>query len=355
MPLITRSELRLVLTTGLVNAFASLSDLPYGYYAPLAVLAVCGGTYGSSLELGRQRILGSILGMAVLVIALPALAGVPMPLGLALALGGMRCLGGLLGLQVGYKVGGMILVMGWLVHEDELGAWVPLRLVWTVVGILLSLLSLDLFWPSRSRAETLATLAALFDGLAADLERESVAVAVAEPTAAVEGSRTVRERQHTLQRLRDQRPDLARELGDAPARHPAYRLLDTLEDSASRLLGASRQLSALPPATHPALAPLQAGESELLQALADRLRLWGASCQRQARALPPRLPQPPAAPLSLPLQWQAIEDRFTEPALKGLPPAQLERFAARFTLCRQALMAIECGERGWAALPRAPR
>jgi hypothetical protein len=107
--------------------------------------------------------------------------------------------------------------------------------------------------------------------------------------------------------------------------------------------------------SHGTIPPLQEGETALLHALADRLRLWGASCQRQARALPPRLPQPPAAPLSLPLQWQAIEDRFTEPALKGLPPAQLERFAARFTLCRQALMAIECGERGWAALPRAPR
>jgi hypothetical protein len=353
MTLITRSELRLVLTTGLVNAFASLSDLPFGYYASLAVLAVCGGTYGASLELGRQRILGSMLGMAVLVIALPALAEVPMPLGLGLALGGMRGIGGLFGLRAGYKVGGMIIVMGWLVHQDQLGAWVPLRLFWTVVGILLSLLSLNLFWPSRSRAETLASLAALFNGLAADLERE--ALAVGEPQGSAEGARRLQERQDTLQRLRGQLPDLARELGDAPAHHPAFRLVETFEESASRLLGASRRLTALPPANHSDLAPLQAGETALLSALADRLRLWAASCGKQARALPPRLPQPPSAPLSLPPQWQAIEGRFTEPALNGLPPAQLERFAARFTVCRQALLAIECGERGWAALVRTPR
>ena len=53
MPLITRVDLRLALNTGLVNGFSSLSGLAFGYYAPLAVLAVCSGTYGSSLELGR--------------------------------------------------------------------------------------------------------------------------------------------------------------------------------------------------------------------------------------------------------------------------------------------------------------
>jgi len=96
MPLITRSELRLALATGLVNGLASLSSLPFGYYAPmavlavLAVLAVCSGTYGTSLALGRQRILGSILGMAVLVIGLRGLAAAPMPLAMGTALAAMR-------------------------------------------------------------------------------------------------------------------------------------------------------------------------------------------------------------------------------------------------------------------------
>ena len=104
MPLITRSELRLALATGLVNGLASLSSLPFGYYAPMAVLAVCSGTDGTSLALGRQRILGSILGMAVLVIGLRGLAAAPMPLAMGIALAAMRLIGGVLGLQVGYKV-----------------------------------------------------------------------------------------------------------------------------------------------------------------------------------------------------------------------------------------------------------
>ncbi|MBM5817844.1 MAG: FUSC family protein, partial [Cyanobacteria bacterium K_Offshore_surface_m2_239] len=90
--MIQRSELRLALTTGLVNGLASLSPLPYGIYAPMAVLAVSGGSYGTSLELGRQRILGSILGMVMLLLGLRGLRAVPMPLALALILGAMRLL-----------------------------------------------------------------------------------------------------------------------------------------------------------------------------------------------------------------------------------------------------------------------
>lgn len=346
MPVITRPELRLALTAGLMNGFASLSALPFGYYAPLAVLAVCGGTYGTSLALGRQRILGSLLGMAVLLISLRGLQTVPMPLALALALGGLRLAGGALGLPVGYKVGGMIVVMGWLAHEEQLGAWVPLRLFWTVIGILVSLLSLRLFWPSRGRALALAALADLFAGLATDLEREAIAVTTGAPDAA-QAATAHSARQGALQRLRGLRPALANELGDQPVRHPAFRLVDTLEDAASRLLGASRSLSALPPPDRgPERLRLQQGEAALLQALAERLRLWCRSLSGQGDGWPPA----PALPLAPPPLWLAIEDHFSHPDLNALPPRQLERLAARLTLCRQALQAMEAAERGWAAL-----
>ena len=60
--LIRRSELRLALTAGLMNGLGSLAPLAYGFYAPLAVLVVCTGTYGGSIGLGRQRLLGSLVG-----------------------------------------------------------------------------------------------------------------------------------------------------------------------------------------------------------------------------------------------------------------------------------------------------
>ena len=75
--LMSRAELRLAVTAGLANGFASISGLPYGMYMPLAVLAVCTGTYGGSLELGRQRLLGSALGSVVLLIGYHGLQGLP--------------------------------------------------------------------------------------------------------------------------------------------------------------------------------------------------------------------------------------------------------------------------------------
>jgi hypothetical protein len=341
---IQRSELRLALTTGLVNGLASLSPLPFGIYAPMAVLAVSGGTYGTSMELGRQRILGSILGMAMLLLGLRGLRAVPMPLALALILGALRLLGGALGLRVGYKVGGMIVVMGWLAHEEELGAWVPLRLFWTLIGILASLLSLRLLWPSRSGALAREALAELFDGLARDLDAEARALnagaANAKPMEAAHA-----ERQSALQRLRGLLPALTNELGDQPERHPAYQLVESLEEAASRLQSAGRSLSGLPPARHPKARRLAEGEAALLGALANRLRLWVARLSEPG----PRWPSAPATPFTPPPPWLELDDHIRGPELNALPPRELERLAARLTLCRQALHAIEGAERSWAA------
>jgi hypothetical protein len=342
--MITRPELRLALTTGLMNGLASLSPLPFGIYAPMAVLAVSGGTYGTSLELGRQRILGSILGMVMLLLGPRGLQAVPMPLALALILGAMRLLGGLLGLRVGYKVGGMIVVMGWLAHDEQLGVWVPLRLFWTLIGILASLLSLRLLWPSGGGAAAREALAELFAGLAADLEREARALMEGTGDAApMEAAHTAR--QADLQRLRRLLPALANELGDQPLRHPTYHVVESLEEAASRLQGACRSLSALPPAHQPDADRLADGEAALLAALAERLRLWVA----RLRVASPRWPSAPAEAFAPPAAWLELDDHLHDPALNALPPRELERIAARFTLCRQAWQAIEGAERSWTA------
>jgi uncharacterized membrane protein YccC len=78
--LIRRSELRLALTAGLMNGFGALAPLAYGFYAPLAVLVVCTGTYGGSIGLGRQRLLGSVAGALVLVVSFTGLSHLPLPL-----------------------------------------------------------------------------------------------------------------------------------------------------------------------------------------------------------------------------------------------------------------------------------
>jgi uncharacterized membrane protein YccC len=153
------NALRTALTAGLGNGFASLSGLEFSQYVALAVLAVSSGTYGAALALGRQRLLGTVLGSLLLLIGYEGLRGVPLPLAIAITLGALRLLGGLLQLQVGYKVGGMIIVMGWLVHEGGLATWIPIRFFWTSFGVLIALLGLRLFWPARSLDSSLAQLA----------------------------------------------------------------------------------------------------------------------------------------------------------------------------------------------------
>lgn len=93
--MINRPALRTAVTTGLANAFASLSGVQDSQYAALAVLSVATGSYGGAIELGRQRLLGSVLGALLLLVGYEGLKELAMPLGLAITLGSLRLRGGL--------------------------------------------------------------------------------------------------------------------------------------------------------------------------------------------------------------------------------------------------------------------
>ncbi len=339
--LIRRAELRLALTAGLGNAFASLSGLPFGYYVPLAVLAVGAGSYGGSLALGRQRILGSVLGAALLEVAFAGLAGLPMPLALAITLAALRLLGGLLSLETGYKVGGFIVVMGWLVHDKQLANWIGLRLGWTCFGVVLALLSLRLFWPSRS----LALVFRDFDALLEDLQ--GVFSALADRIEPLDASRyqALRTRLLALRRLR---PVLTEELGASPRRHPAYRLIEAFDQASSRLIRAAGEMLRHPPplGADGLAADLQRAEADLLHSLVARLGRWRLLLAERQGVLPP----PPSDPFPLPPSWGQLEQTLQDPSGDAGSLERLERFAARLMLCRLAQGAMVEAERQWAAL-----
>jgi hypothetical protein len=351
--LIDRRELRLALTAGLGNAFGTLSALPFGYYVPLAVLAVGSGSYGGSLELGRQRVLGSCLGSLLLVVCYGSLNGLPMPLALAITLAALRLLGGLLGLQVGYKVGGLIIVMGWLVHEGQLAAWIPLRLIWTCFGVVLALLSLRLFWPSRSLdlylngyGDLLAALAADYGELADRLDPTSAAAGTAAAPLGRDRYRSLRSR---LVHLRRQLPALTRELGTNPHRHPAYQLLQAFDAAASRLITALGALLRQGPSRDDQglLKQLHQQEAELLRSLVERLQIWRRILRQPGQPLPP--PPAPAA------GWLQPADDLGDPLINDASLKELERLASRLLLCRQAQQAMQAAERQWASLVVRPQ
>ncbi len=371
--MIPRAALRTAVTTGLANAFASLSGVQDSQYAPLAVLSVATGNYGGALELGRQRLLGTVLGAVLLLVGYEGLKELPLPLGLAITLGGLRLLGGLLQLKVGYKVGGMIIVMGWLVHEGSLASWLPLRFFWTAFGVLFTLLSLRLFWPARGMDQMLSAYATLLaqlqvalrqlaDGLLATghqadgLEGEGLQPRV--PAAGHGGPRAhplpslALRRQ--LQAARSLKPNLLQELGTRPDRHPAALLLASLDATASRLVTLVRAMERSAPAPLPPaqLQPLHQAEGDLLVAMADQLQLWE---QRICRPSPHhrgshRFPEPPPQGLRLPISWQQLNQHLNDPAVNQAGSDRLERLAVRLSLCRQAERAIREGEASWRSL-----
>ena len=356
--MINTTSLRTAVTTGLANAFASLSGVQDSQYAALAVLSVSTGSYGGALELGRQRLLGTTLGAVLLLVGYEGLKGLPMPLGLALTLGSLRLLGGLLQLKVGYKVGGMIIVMGWLVHEGSLGSWLPLRFFWTAFGVLLTLLSLRLFWPARSLERILSAYAGLLAQLqlALLLLAEAVQVGATADKPPRPGTHpshypTLR---NQLQAMRSLRPTLLQELGSLPERHPATLLLASLDGTASRLVTLVRALERAAPSPHhlPQLERLHQAEAELLRAMAAQLQQWEQAIRRHGRSRRggQSLPLPPSPGMQLPNSWLSVTADLSDPAVNRASSDRLERIAVRLMLCRQAERAIRDGETNWAAI-----
>ena len=347
--MINRNGLRTAFTAGLGNAFASLSGVGDSQYVSLAVLAVSTGTYGGALALGSQRLLGTALGSVLLLIGYEGLRGLPMPLALALTLGALRLLGGLLKLQVGYKVGGIVIVMGWLVHEGGLAAWIPLRFFWTCFGVLITLLALRLFWPARGLDSSLGQVATLlvqlqscFRDLAARVDS-----AMASQSSNPVGIDRYRALRNQLIAIRRQRPALLQELGSLPERHPATLLMANFEATASRLITLVGGLVREPPSLQdPQLVvQLHRAEAELLQAMAGQLGQW----ERQIRGRR-GLPKPPDTGLQLPRSWQQLGQELNDPTANSASLERLERIASRLMLCRQAEQAISTAEANWEAI-----
>ncbi|MFM7674488.1 MAG: FUSC family protein [Synechococcus sp.] len=347
--LIRREELRLVLTAGLTNALGFLAPLGFGYYATLAVLAVGTGTYGNSLRLGRQRLLGTLLGAAMLVLTKECLGTLPLALGMGLSLGLMRALGEWLGLRVGYKVGGLVLVMGWLVHGDDLAWWIPLRTFWTIVGILLASLSLRLFWPSQAVAQARSQWHGLLGSLAEGLEQAAAELhggSAAPATAHGRGGQQVLELRRQLGLLRRNRPPVEAELGGHPSHHPLLRNFSLLEEACSILIGALSTLERQPPPLGQvaSLATLREAEADLLKAAARQLGAW-----RRTLLVPGEWLKPPP-PFQIPASWSVADQWLRDSSFASLELSRLQRIARRLVACQQVLSCLRSTESRWRQL-----
>jgi hypothetical protein len=247
---------------------------------------------------------------------------------------------------------------------------VPLRLGWTAFGILVSMVSLRLFWPARALADVHAGLRRLLADLALELEaaaalldrpsraegagRDQPAAALTPPpslqdaAAAPSIARGVPALRRQLLTLRQQLPLAWIELGGDPARHPRALLLRTLCETCSALLTALGGLERRTPvfSSDQELSALQRSEAELLRSLAERLRHWQQQLHHeQAHPVPP----PPTA-WQPPLRWQGLQAELQVLHADAEQLRRLQRHASRLALCGLAQRAVENGERRWLAL-----
>lgn len=69
-----------------------------------------------------------------------------------------------------------MVVMGWLVHRQTLLDWLPLRLAWTALGIVLATASLRLLWPAQAIVASETAMVSLLEQLAACLATAAASI-----------------------------------------------------------------------------------------------------------------------------------------------------------------------------------
>jgi uncharacterized membrane protein YccC len=352
--MIHRDDLRLAACVGVAAGLGSISSVPDGYYLPLTVAAVMVGSYGSSYGLGLQRVICTLLGGLVLLIAQPALVSLPFPFGLALMLGMIRLIGGVLGLQAGYKITGLVVIMGWLMQPTAVSSWLGLKLTWTALGVVLALLTLHGFWPSLAIREHHGSLVALLDLQREALQEQRQLLLESCLGRLSPRSRKQRHRQlmRALIQVQSSRPAAVLELGANPYSQPQMHLWSELERCCAALAGCLTALRALrePLAGSPLLHDLHRAEAQLLADCAAQLETWQAALHHDRAAW--LVTAEPGR-----LQGDLDHLRHTEQVLfaqDDLPaafdPAQQRQVARRLLLCYQLAALLQRMDGRWQEL-----
>ena len=341
-----RDNLRLAFTVAVVNGFATMTGLAFAMYASLAVLSVTVGNYGNTLELGRQRLVGTTIGVIVVFFGYRAWGQLPVLVALPLALLLARLIAGSLRLTVGYTVCCFVVIMGWLLHEQQLDSWIPLRLFWTAFGIIMALLSLRLFWPARARIQQRHGLLQLLVDLGQALHGYVQEAPQAERRSAL--SQRLRGLRNTLISLRDQRLNALRELGPLAAQHPLAQMWELLDRACEALILDLDELRRLPAPQWQAwgLEPQHAAAMAYTEAVAERLLSWQAVLRRSLELQPPPPEPRPALPL------ESLHSAQADQAFAQLTPQQLTHVASRLVVLNRIDHTLASTERQWQALIR---
>jgi hypothetical protein len=184
----------------LVGAIQFL-QLPEGLFLALAVLTVVESNLGGGAIAGRERLLGSLIGLLAVVIASGALQAAPQPLQVFSGLSLVRWFGFALGLSSGYVVGGHM-VAGSLLHDTahwwHYAFW---RTVMTLIGVLIGVVLSRQIYSQRATSDW-----------EDNCNQWLLALAAALLKLAPSASLTMPDSPQVFERLRDQRNQLRQAL-----------------------------------------------------------------------------------------------------------------------------------------------
>ncbi len=342
-------DLRLSVAIALIAGLMLVLGQPEGfYYAPLSALLLLSGTYGGTFQASRERFYGTLLGAVVYLLVRTTL-DLPLEFQAPIGMGAIWLLGYLCGLSSGYKVAGTIYAIGLTSHRLDWVNWLPHRVVMTTVGLMLTLVFVRCFWPSRSldqqrslQIQVLQSLATMTRQLADQLRPLlDSSTPVLRPVPLVLPLSAAIARRNQISALRRvARLEFTRDLSGRLIQE----FWQCLEEQTSIVIAALRTLNRLPPSVYAAGSPLrvlQRAQQGLLNAVADWLQ--GAA---------QRMPRPPAAAALEPLESALAEldrleaDLMRTPSVLG-SDLQLRNTARRLVALRQLGMAIQVLHQSW--------
>jgi uncharacterized membrane protein YccC len=178
----------------LVVAACNHLALPEGLFLALAVLTILETDLGGGVLAGRERIIGTLLGLLAVVIGAGILGGLSSALGVFVGLTLVRLFGFAAGLSSGFVVGGHVVAGSLMNHGDawwHYGFW---RTVMTILGVILGVLVSRQIYSQRASSAWQASCDDWLLDLARFLERLPGLAAPEEPFAAL------RERRNGLRR-----------------------------------------------------------------------------------------------------------------------------------------------------------
>lgn len=152
---------------GLTLAFINFAQLPFGYYAVIALVVSMQPTLGKSVDAGWQRVFCTGIGAIVAVVIVHSFGSNPVTVGLGVGLTILGC--SYFGFNQGYKPGCFLVATSIMVHGSEPNSYIWWRFIETLLGIAIALPISLVVWPDTasqkldlSLSQSLAKLGKLY-------------------------------------------------------------------------------------------------------------------------------------------------------------------------------------------------